>query len=224
MKWSSIFGADRITKDDYFNLVKSYYETMTKKGYGNIEVSFNHEWAIDKDSGEYIFNLVINTSPDQTLEVGLAQGASTLHFLSALKLIRKGRHTAIDPLQSGFSDVGLSEMSRLGLDSRLRFFRERSDIVLHKLREQKETFQVCLIDGDHRFDAVFVDFYMIDKVLDIGGFIIFDEAGTGPTEKVISFIKSNLINYEFQTDIPNRFRVIKKLDVDRRDWTDKFDF
>ena len=224
MKWPSIFCADRITKDDYSNLVKSYYETTIKKGYGNIEVSFNHEWAIDKDSGEFIFNIVINTSPDQTLEVGLAQGASTLHFLTALKFIRKGRHTAIDPLQSGFSDVGLSEMSRLGLDNRLRFFRERSDIVLPKLRENNETFQVCLIDGDHRFDAVFVDFYMIDKVLDIGGFIIFDEAGTGPTEKVISFIKNNLKNYEFQTDIPNRFRVIKKLDIDRRDWTDKFDF
>ena len=85
MKWPSIFGADRITKDDYLNLVKSYYKTTTKKGYGNIEVSFNHEWAIDKDSGEFIFNLVINTSPDQTLEVGEVMQFSNHFYAEAVE-------------------------------------------------------------------------------------------------------------------------------------------
>jgi predicted O-methyltransferase YrrM len=224
MKRLSLFNTSKLSNDEYSNIVKSYYETTTKKGAGNKEVAFRSEWAIDKKSGEYIFNLVKHIEPDQTLEVGLAQGASTLHFLAALKFIQKGKHTAMDPLQSGFSDVGLAEMTRFGLDDRLRFFRERSDIVLPRLREQKELFQVCLIDGDHRFDAVFIDFYFIDKVLEIGGFIIFDEAGSGPTEKVISFIKNNLKNYEFQKGAPSRFRVLKKLDIDRRGWTDKFDF
>ena len=38
-----------------------------------------------------------------------------------------------------------------------------------------------------------IDFYLIDKVLEIGGLIIFDEAGSGPTEKVISYDTVNSI-------------------------------
>ena len=176
MKRLYFLNTAKFIYDDYTKIVKSYYETNPKKGVGNIDVAFRPEWAIDKKSGEFIVNIVKDLKPDQTLEVGLAQGASTLHFLAALKLIQNGRHTAMDPLQNGYSNIGLMEMSRLGLDDRLRFFRERSDIFLPKLRAQGESFQICLIDGDHRFDAVFTDFYLIDKVLEVEGIIIFDEA------------------------------------------------
>jgi hypothetical protein len=53
--------------------------------------------------------------------------------------------------------------------------RERSDIVLPKLRTKEESIQVCLFD----------------KVLEIGGLIIFVEANSGITEKVI---RHNTIN------------------------------
>ena len=215
MRKTSCVRTPKFTYDDYTKMVKSYYETNTKKGIGNIDVPFRSEWAIDKKSGEFIFNMVKELIPNQTLEVGLAQGASTLHFLAALKFIQQGRHTAMDPLQGGFSDVGLAEMSRLGIDNRLRFFRERSDIILPILHQKEESFQVCLIDGDHRFDTVFTDFYFIDKVLEIGGLIIFGEGWAEPRENVISFIKNNLKNYEFQKDTPSRFHVIKKMDIDR---------
>lgn len=214
--------------EDYVQIVNDYYRDSTKQGTSRdgkaVQIEFKREWAIDAKSGEFIFNLVKAIKPDKTLEVGLAQGASTLHFLSALTFNQHGQHTAIDPLQDGFMNIGLNEVKRFGLSDRLRFFPERSDVVLPRLRAEGETFQVCLIDGDHRFDAVFTDFYHIDKILDVGGVILFDEVGSQPTEKVISFIRNNLKNYEFLENTPKRFHVIKKLDQDKRDWADSFDF
>jgi hypothetical protein len=103
----------------------------TKRTIGNSDVAFHTELTIDKESGEFVFNLVRYLKPVQNLEMGLAQSASTLHSLAVLKLIQKEKYTLMDPLQSRFSIIYLVEIAQLGRDNHL--YLEKAIIFLPKL-------------------------------------------------------------------------------------------
>ena len=47
-------------------------------------------------------------------------------------------------------------------------------------------------DGMHTFDYVFIDFFYIDKMLNVGGVAVFDDTHFPSTRKVCRFILRNL--------------------------------
>jgi hypothetical protein len=57
------------------------------------------------------------------------------------------------------------------------------------------TFDFALIDGDHRYDAVFVDFFFADMLLEDQGYVLFDDTWMRGIRLVASFIKRNRKNY-----------------------------
>ncbi len=83
---------------------------------------------------------------------------------------------------------------------------------------------LIFIDGDHRFDAVFTDYCSADKLLDVGGLLIFDEGGYDcPTKRVRQFISTNMPNYK-QLESPERLYVFRKDGKDERSFADSQDF
>ena len=147
---------------------------------------------ISMNEGLFLQEMITNLQPSNSIEIGCAYGISSLFICEALRPNR-GRHTIIDPYQSSYWDsIGILNIERSGFAHMVRFIPERSDHSLPTLNANGETFQFAFIDGDHKFDDVFVDFYYIDKMLDVGGVIVLDDIGYSSIRKVCRYILTNL--------------------------------
>jgi len=82
----------------------------------------------------------------------------------------------------------------------LRFFEAPSHDILPELLFKKERFDFIFIDGDHKFTSAFLDFVYADKLLNIGGHMMFDDVWLPPIRKVINFILKNDRNYELSSE------------------------
>lgn len=229
-------------------LLKQIYQTkQVEDAEGNLINPF--PTATPADTGEFLYELIQKHNFEKTLEIGMAYGLSTLFICQAHHDKGVGSHTAVDPVQSeGWKSIGVLNVKRAQLDDRLRFFEKRSDEILPYLLEQKERFNFAFIDGAHLFDYVLLDFFYVDKLLEVGGYIAFDDIWMPAVRKVISFVLSNrqyqIINVGQKVSLfkatagiahrflsnplePNSLRVkliagnicvLKKLAKDKRDW------
>jgi predicted O-methyltransferase YrrM len=66
-------------------------------------------------------------------------------------------------------------LRRAGFEDLITFYPEPSYRCLPRLEASQETFDFAFVDGMHTFDYVFTDFFYIDKMLPVGGVIVFDD-------------------------------------------------
>jgi predicted O-methyltransferase YrrM len=189
------------------------------------------------DAGMIIYDVIRRHNIEKTLEVGLAYGISTLYICQAHK--DNGRdnkvHVAIDPNQSTeWQNVGMFNIERAGL-AHLMTHRELSDHVGLPLSLQLgERFQFALIDGLHVFDYAIVDAFYVDLMLDVGGFVVFDDADMAGIAKAVDFFKVNRAYREvvpddiglksFQLLGKTRMKMLRKISNDDRPWDHHIEF
>jgi len=149
--------------------------------------------AIPYESGQLLRDFVIQHKPRRTIETGLGFGMSALFISQALAENGGGRHTAIDPNQKGayFKSIGLLNIERAGFNDAFRFFHAPSSQTLPQLLQAGERFDFAFIDGSHVFDNVIVDFSYMDKLLEIGGCIAFDDLWMPGVRRAINFVRRN---------------------------------
>lgn len=202
----------------YRQKIDDYYNTTAKiiddKG-GIREIGY--ACSVLRDQGSFLYDIVREVQPKQSLEIGLAWGGSAIHILCALEANKSGQHTAIDPLQKGWSDIGVREPARLGLGHLIECLYEKSETVLPRFLVEGKTFQFIFIDGDHRFDAVMNDFFYSQKLLEVGGILVFDDAGGHAIDMVTRFVDKNMTNMELYFSPYNRFATYKKTGEDTRE-------
>jgi predicted O-methyltransferase YrrM len=139
-----------------------------------------------------LYDFVRLMKPGKTLETGMARGKSTLSICQAHRSNGAGCHIAIDPWQEEkFNSMGLANIERANLKDILRFYQGPSDEVLPQLCAQGEQIDFAFIDGNHRFQYTLLDFFYIDKMLNVGGHIAFDDLWLPAVRKVVSFILKN---------------------------------
>ncbi len=144
------------------------------------------------ETGTLLYNFIRTSRPIKTIEIGLGYGLSALVICQAHKDNGAGYHTAIDPFQEGhYKSIGLLNIERANLKTLFRFHKANSDKVLPMLCAQNKKFDFAFIDGSHFFDYTLVDFFYIDKLLSIGGHIVFDDIWMPGIRKVISFVLKN---------------------------------
>lgn len=139
-------------------------------------------------------DLLRQHQPDETLEIGMANGQSTLEFCRYHAERGRGNHTAIDPFQSDpkfWNGEGLALIRDAGLSNYLEVIEEMNFLALPKLVERKCRFQMVLIDGYHSFDYAFIDFFFADLLLDPGGIVVFHDTGMPSVCKVCHFLECN---------------------------------
>ncbi len=143
-------------------------------------------------TGALLYDLIRERRLSQTLEIGMAYGMSALFICQALEDNSLGRHTTIDPVQdTSWKSIGRLNVERAGLKDRLRFFPGASHEVLPRLLLEGESFDFAFVDGLHLFDYTLVEFFYIDKMLEVGGYIAFDDIGMPSVRKAVSFILRN---------------------------------
>ena len=205
-------------ENEYADIVESFYGQTSKiiDDTGSVK-DIEFSCSVLAGQGRFLYDLVRKVKPSRSLEIGLAWGGSTIHILCGLKANGGGHHIAIDPFQDGWSNIGVRETARLGLGHLLECRREKSETVLPRLLAEEHAVQFAFIDGDHRFDAVMNDFFYIQKLLEIGGVLVFDDAAGYSIGTVTSFIDSNMRNLERIPAPHRRFAAYRKVDKDRRE-------
>lgn len=160
--------------------------------------------------GDLLYSLVRYLEPHATLEVGLANGISALHIAKALQDNGGGQHFVMDPLQfQEWHGVGLHSLERAGLKEWVTLDPRCSHLALASLEEAGQRVQFAFIDGSHLFEDVLVDFRGVDRLLDVGGLVAFDDSDWPSISKVIRFAVTNRDYAVFETGIviePGRYR------------------
>lgn len=153
--------------------------------------------SITTEEGEAIRDWVIAEKAARTIEVGLAYGFSALYICEGLLLTGRpeARHVVVDAFQTspdGYAGRGLEILEEAGLESLIEFHDERSQIVLPRLLVEGRAFDLAFVDGNHRFDAVFLDLYYLGHLVKRGGIVILDDYDLPGVAKATSFFVQNL--------------------------------
>ena len=74
----------------------------------------------------------------------------------------------------------------------MEFYSEEPQIVLPRLLAQGRQFDMAIVDGNHRFDAVFVDLCDLGRLLRAGGIVFLDDYQLSGVARAASFFTANL--------------------------------
>jgi predicted O-methyltransferase YrrM len=147
---------------------------------------------IPREQGDYLYSLVRHIRPKCAVEIGMANGLSTLFIASALHENGDGRHIAIDPFQSSdWGEAGITAVRQAGLDALVEVIEKPSHQALPELEQSGTLAQFIFIDGNHLFDYVLTDFLCCDRILEVGGLLAFDDSDWPAIIQVIRFILAN---------------------------------
>jgi predicted O-methyltransferase YrrM len=148
--------------------------------------------GITQEEGEFLAEIIAELKPSVTLEVGLAYGISALFICEAIKKYPYARHIIIDPNQNtSFGGLALYSLRRAGYQEIIDFYEKPSQTVLPQLETMGVKVDFAFIDGWHTFDHTLIDFFYIDKLLNIGGVVAFDDSDWPSISKVLKFIIRN---------------------------------
>ena len=151
--------------------------------------------TITSEEGEAIRKWVINENATHTVEIGLAFGFSALYICEGLLVNGNPnpRHVTLDPWQStGYASRGLEILAEAGVKSLIEFHREKSQLALPQFLKEGRQFDLAFVDGNHRFDAVFLDLYYLGHLVRKSGIIILDDYNQPGIERAASFFINNL--------------------------------
>jgi predicted O-methyltransferase YrrM len=148
--------------------------------------------GISWEVGEALYRLVRAHQFTRTLEVGLAYGLSAMFIAQALRDMGGGAHCAIDPFQlARYHNLGLANLKRAGLDDLVTGYPEFSFAVLPRLVAAGAQLDFAFVDGSHKFDYVMVDWFYLNRLLRVGGYIVFDDLWMPSVRRAIAFVLRN---------------------------------
>jgi predicted O-methyltransferase YrrM len=199
-------------------LLEQIYATSRVEGPDGTAVS-PFPAGIPREHAAEIMRLVREHGLTRTLETGMAYGVSTLAIGSVHQDRGEGAHIAIDPAQdTHFKGIGKLNVERAGLEDRVRVIVKRGDAALPQLREEGVRLDFGLIDGRHLFDFALLDFFYIDRMLDVGGLVVFHDTWKPAVAEVAAFVLANRA-YERLPQVDHGLTVLRKLaDDDRKGW------
>jgi len=152
--------------------------------------------AASAAEGEALQGWILREGATQTIEIGLGYGISTLHLCEGLlgnASEATARHVAIDPYQARrFSDCGLQFLDEAGVAELVEHHAAESQLALPRLLGEGRSFDFAFVDGNHRFDGVFVDLYYLGRLVLPGGIIFLDDYQLPGVARAASFFVSNL--------------------------------
>jgi predicted O-methyltransferase YrrM len=132
---------------------------------------------MDREEGELISAAFEKVQPATSLEIGCAYGISALFACDAMKADQRAvRHIVIDPMQSTqWRGIGIENLRRAGFGGSIELIEEGSETALPRLHAANTRIQAAIVDGWHTFDHALVDFFYVNRMLDVGGVVILDD-------------------------------------------------
>ncbi len=167
--------------------------TATARSDGSVHRLF--PVAVGTAEGIAIRSLVLREAAALTIEVGLGYGISALFTCEGLLMagVPGARHVVIDPNQATrFAGCGLQFLAEAGVTGLVEFHAEESQTTLPRLLAQGRRFDLAVVDGNHRFDAVFVDLFYLGRLLRPGKIVFLDDYQLPGVARAAAFFVTNL--------------------------------
>ena len=151
--------------------------------------------AVYAAEGEALREWVLREGATKTIEIGLGYGISALHVCEGLlgNADPTARHVALDPYQATrFADLGLQFLEEAGLAEMVEHHAEASEIALPQFLGEARNFHLAFVDGNHRFDGVFLDLVFLGRLIRPGGIVFVDDYQLPAVARATSFFLTNL--------------------------------
>jgi predicted O-methyltransferase YrrM len=151
--------------------------------------------AVSAAEGEALRDWVTREGAARTIEIGLGYGVSALFVCEGL--LANGdtaaRHVVIDPHQATrFAGCGLQVLREAGLGDLVEHHAEESLLALPRFLGERRTFDLAFVDGDHRFDGIFLDLVYLARLVRGGGVVFVDDYQLPAVRRATSFCVTNL--------------------------------
>lgn len=157
------------------------------------------ETGIPTPEGEFLRSQIQEHAYAKTIEIGCALGIASLYICDALRGFEEKCHTIIDPYQTTqWKGIGVKNLKNIGF-SDFTLIEERSEIALPRLLEEEATFDFAFIDGWHTFDHTLLDFFYLNRLIRVGGMIVFDDVKYPSVARVLRYV-AKYPNYTLVTD------------------------
>jgi predicted O-methyltransferase YrrM len=157
--------------------------------------------AVGPAEGAALRDWVRREQARQTLEIGLGYAISTLFICEAL-LANDGnvRHVAVDAYQfeslpghrTLYGGAGVANLEEAGVRDLVELIVERSETALPRLLSEDRSFDLAFVDGNHRFEGVFLDLAYCGKLLRPSAVVFADDLQLPAVRKAVQFCVSNL--------------------------------
>jgi predicted O-methyltransferase YrrM len=171
--------------------------------------------SVTRAEGEALERLALAEAAERTIEVGLALGMSAL-FLCRAVLERGGRHVAIDPFQQqSWRGAGLRTLREAGVEEIVEVIEEESQLALPRLVPEGRAFDLAFIDGDHRFEGVFLDLYFMTRLVRPGGLVVVDDMWMPAVRMAVAYVERNLGATLLPNALPNVFSWRRRRPLER---------
>jgi predicted O-methyltransferase YrrM len=148
--------------------------------------------AIDEETGALLQELIEEKRPKVTMEIGLAYGISGLFICEALAKASGKKHIAVDAFQSStWSGIGMHHLRQAGFGDLVELREQLSEDALPQMVQEGVKVDLAFIDGTHSFDQKIVDFFYVDRLLNVGGVIAFDDCDWASIRQACRYIATN---------------------------------
>jgi predicted O-methyltransferase YrrM len=137
------------------------------------------------ERGRVLYEHIRRQKPLSVLELGIGFGVGSCYMAAALEENHLGHLTGVDLVDAAYSPSAEELVSQANLASSVSFYREQVSYTwfLKKRLEQRTNsegfcepeFDLCFIDGSKDWTIEGAAFFMVDKLLKEGGWIIFDD-------------------------------------------------
>ena len=151
--------------------------------------------AVYATEGDALREWVSREGATKTIEIGLGYGISALHICEGLlgNADPAARHVALDPYQAKrFADLGLQFLEEAGVAEMVEHYAEASETALPRFLGEGRSFDLAFVDGNHRFDGVFIDLIFLGRLLRPGGIVFVDDYQLPAVARATSYCLTNL--------------------------------
>ncbi len=150
--------------------------------------------AIGAREGQALEAWARREGAQRSIEVGLGYGVAALFLCAALaEAGPDSGHVAIDPNQATrFAGCGIQVLADAGLADLVDLVEEPSEIALPGLLAEGREFDLAFVDGNHRFDGVFLDVVYLGRLVRRGGIVMVDDHQLPAVARAVSFCVRNL--------------------------------
>jgi predicted O-methyltransferase YrrM len=143
-------------------------------------------------------------APKLAVEIGMANGLSTLAILAGLPA--GGKLISIDPFQdSQWHGAGSALVAQSDRAASHELRQAPDYLALPALLEAGTEVDFAYIDGMHTFDYVALDAFYLDKLLRVGGVLALNDCGFRSIHKFLRFFRSHRHYEEIDVGLPSDF-------------------
>lgn len=144
--------------------------------------------------GDLIHSLISKNRYARCLETGFGTGSSTLYMLNATADCG-GHVTSLDWSATNFNNIGKEIIAQSCMTARHTLIEEPSHMPMARLLTDGPTFDFAFIDGWKTFDYLAYEIFILNRLLRVGGCVMFDDTYLPSVRKIIAMLRRH---YEYE--------------------------